>query len=656
MKKKQWGISGLIVFILIIFFTLHVNIVYAEEYNKENLNVLFISSYNSNFISFEDQVEGIKAGLNDNVNLRVEYMDLKILGYKENEEKFYNLLKLSFENYEEYDAIIAGDDEALEFCLKYRDDLFKEIPIAFLGIQKEHLLEEALKYENVSGVKEMESIESNLELIKKFHPNTENIIFLNDYGDNFYLDIVDKNLNFNFNNIITSNLTINEFKKTIKDIKSNSVIISLYPDNFKNGEWLKPLDVNELICTIRSDLPIYNVLSYGIGTGSVGGKVINHFSQGKKAGEIVLGLLEGIDKNELYVDNDDANEYIFDYNSLKKFNIKRRDLPENSKIINDPIDIVKEYKDFLTIVIIIFLILSLLILVLISYINYKKKYEKEILNAKNKAEEANNLKAHFISNISHELKTPINVILCAIQLIEFKSSKNNAYDKNNIDIVKDNCYRLIRLISNIIDIEKAELNDLKLKLENDNIVSLTEDIVTSVIPYAKKKNLSLIFDTDEEEVMLAIDVIKIERVILNLISNSIKFSKENGYIGVKISSIGKYVSIIVEDNGIGISKEELPNIFERFRQVDNSLTRKNEGSGIGLSIVKSLVELHSGEIIVESELNKGTRFIVKLHKEIDKNNNKYIKIEEDKECKKYITDEIRSINYRTKTELSDIYV
>lgn len=658
MKKKQWRISILMVSILIIFIILHENIAYAEETDNKNLNVLFISSYNSNFISFEDQVEGIKAGLHDKVYLRIEYMDFKVLGYEENEERFYNLLKLSFENYEEYDAIIAGDDEALEFCLKYRDDLFKDIPISFLGVQKETLLEEAFKYEKVSGVREMESIESNLELIKKFHPNTENIIFLNDYGDNFYLDIVDKNFNFNFNNIITSNLTINEFKETIKSIENNSVIISLYPDDFKNGEWMKPLNVNELISNIRSDLPIYNVLDYGIGTGNVGGKVINHFRQGKKAGEVVLGLLEGIDERKLYFDNDKANEYIFDYKILRKFNIKTKDLPDNSKIINSPIEVIKEYKILFIALCVVFLVLLLLIVYLIQYINYKKRYEKEILNAKNKAEEASNLKAHFISNISHEIKTPINVILCAIQLIELKNLKNNHdNEKKNISIVKDNCYRLIRLISNIIDIEKAELNDLKLNLENNNIVTLTEDIVMSVIPYAEKKNLNLIFDTDEEEVMIDIDAIKIERVILNLLSNSIKFSKENGYIGVKISSLDKYVSIVVEDNGLGIAKEELTNIFERFRQVDNSLTRKNEGSGIGLSIVKSLVELHGGEITVQSELNKGTRFIVKLPKEMNINkNNKCIRIEEDKECKENISDEIRNINYRTKTELSDIYV
>ena len=346
------------------------NIVYAKEYKEEKLNVLFIGSYNSNFISFEDQVEGIKAGLENNVNLRVEYMDLNGYYNIENEEKFYNLLKSSFENYKRYDAIIAGDDEALEFCLKYRNDIFQDIPISFLGIQKEELLEEAFKNEKVSGVREIESIEENLKLITEFHPKTENIIFLNDSGDEFYENIVNKYSNLNFQAIITSKLTIDEFKETIKKLKDNSVIISLYPDDFNNGEWLKTSDINKLISEINPTIPIYSVLNYGIGTGSVGGKVINHFNQGKKAAEIVLGLLEDKDEKELYIDGKEANEYIFDYDILKKLNIKINSLPKGSQIINNPIEMIRKYKTSFIILSIIFATLILLILALIKYIYY----------------------------------------------------------------------------------------------------------------------------------------------------------------------------------------------------------------------------------------------------------------------------------------------
>lgn len=658
MERIRWKLIILIMMLISTYIILCNNIVYAKEYKEykeEKLNVLFISTYNSNFISFEDQVEGIKTGLKNKINLRIEYMDINRYKYKENEESFYNLLKSSFENYKSYDAIIAGDDEALEFCLKYRNDIFKDIPISFLGIQKQDLIKEAFKYEKVSGVQEIESIEENLNLIKEFHPKTENIIFLNDIGERFYEDIVNRNSNLNFQTIITSELTIDELKETINNLKDNSAIISLYPDDFKNGEWLKVLDINKLISEINPKIPIYSVLQNGIGSGSVGGKVINHFNQGKKAGEIVLGLLDGIDEEELYIDGQEANEYIFDYTVLKKFNIKIRDLPQSSKIINNPMDIVKQYKNVFIVLGIIFTILILLILLLIKYIYYKKEYEREIINAKNKAEEANKFKANFIANISHELKTPINVILCAAQLMEI-SGYEKYKEGNTINIVKDNCYRLIRLINNIIDVEKADLNDLKLNLDKINIVRLIEELVMAIIPYAEKKNLNLIFDTNEEEVIMNIDVSKIERVVLNLVSNAIKFSKNNGEIYVTINSLNKYLEIIVQDNGMGISEKDKINIFNKFMRIDNSLNRKNEGIGIGLSIAKSLIELHNGEIIVESEINKGTKFTVRLPKSTSENyNNTCNEIEEKDSYVINMMDEKRNIKYRTRAELSDIY-
>ncbi|MCI9069079.1 ABC transporter substrate binding protein [Clostridium sp.] len=656
MKRVQKKIGILIGILIITYIMLSGKTVFAEEDKNEKWKVLFISSYNSNFISFEDQVEGIKAGFKNNVNLRVEYMDINGYYNEQNEEKFYTLLKSSLENYKNYDAIIAGDDEALEFCLKYRNDIFDNIPIAFLGVQKEEVLEEALKYEEVSGVREIESIEENLELIKKFHPDIENIIFLNDKGEHFYEDIVNKNPNLNFKTIITRELSIYEFKKAINNLKDNTAIISLYPSDFKNGEWLKYLDINKLISEINPKIPIYNVLQYGIGSGSLGGKVINHFNQGKMASEVALGLLEGKDPKELYIDTDTANEYIFDYDAMKKFKIGMKNLPENSKVINNPIDVIKQYKNAFIGLGIIFMTLILLILSLIKYIHYKKIYEKEILTAMKKVEEDNKIKANFISNISHELKTPINVILCAIQLVE-SNCCGNSKNRNTMNIIKDNCYRLIRLMNNMIDIEKAELNDLKLSLENTNVVNLVEELVMSVIPYVEKKNLNLVFDTDEEEIMMNLDISKIERVILNLLSNAIKFSKENGDIYVTINSQNEELEIIVEDNGIGISEENKRTIFEKFTQVDTSLNRKNEGSGTGLSLANALVKLHNGEITVQSEINKGTKFIVKLPKEItiDKNSD-LIDYKKENYYDINVIDKVINTEHKTRAELSDIYI
>lgn len=646
---------GSVLFVIIVLFT---NIVYAEENVKEKLEVLFISSYSSNFISFEDQVQGIREGLNNNANIKIEYMNSSNINLEENELRFYDLVKMNLENYNNYDAIIVGDDEALEFTLKYREDIFKGIPIVFLGIQRTDLIRKAFEFEGISGVRELESVEENIDLIKKLHSNIENIIFLNDCGENFYPDLVEKNPQFNFGELLTNELSIDEFRKVISELEENTAIISLYPDHFKDREWLNTQDINKMIAELNPNIPVYSILNYSIGTGSIGGKVIKHFEQGRLAGQIVLQLLEGKDEEEVYIGYDLANKHVFDYNVLKNFNIRISSLPDNSEIINNPLNIIKEYKSVFIITCIMFLTLLLLVIALIKHIQYKNKFEKEIIKAKDKAEEINRLKAYFISNISHELKTPINVILCAAQLLESKRVDNyNINNENNtIDIIKDNSYRLIRLINNIIDVEKGEVDELTLNLKKDNLVSLIEDIVTSVIPYAKRKELNLIFDTEEEEIIMDMDIEKIERIILNLLSNAIKFSNENGNIYIRIMLNNDDVDIVVEDEGIGISKDDIPYIFDKFIQVDNTFNRKNEGSGIGLAIVKSFIEIHNGKIMVESQVGKGTKFIVKLPKIINNEDTTADShIYKSSFSEKNIIDELTSIKCRVKKELSDIY-
>ncbi len=227
-----------------------------------------------------------------------------------------------------------------------------------------------------------------------------------------------------------------------------------------------------------------------------------------------------------------------------------------------------------------------------------------------------NLKTEYFVNVSHELRTPLNVILSSLKLLELKKNTAQAeapikLDKH-ISTIKQNCYRLIRLINNIIDITKIESGFFEIHLKNCNIVSIIEDITLSVAEFIEGKGIVLLFDTDVEEKLTACDPDKIERIILNLLSNAIKYTKPEGRISVNVFEREETIEIIVSDTGIGIPQDMQELIFQRFRQVDTSLTREQEGSGIGLSLVKSLVELHGGNISVESEYGKGSKFIIRL--------------------------------------------
>lgn len=168
----------------------------------------------------------------------------------------------------------------------------------------------------------------------------------------------------------------------------------------------------------------------------------------------------------------------------------------------------------------------------------------------------------------------------------------------------------------------------------------------SIVEYANLKDINVIFDTEIEEKITAFDAEKIERIMLNLLSNSVKFTKHGGNIDVTIYDRKEYILIAVKDNGDGIPQDMLEKIFDTFTQVDTSFRRQTEGSGIGLSLVKSFVKMHKGEITVRSQLGIGSEFIIKLPIELVEN--------EYNEHKHEASDLDYNVQ-KTKIEFSDIY-
>lgn len=270
--------------------------------------------------------------------------------------------------------------------------------------------------------------------------------------------------------------------------------------------------------------------------------------------------------------------------------------------------------------------------------------EKRILE---EAVQSEIVKNEFFSNISHEFRTPINIILGTMQVINRNIENNNIkLDslKKYTNYIKQNSYRLLRLVNNLIDISKMEIGKYELICSNHNIINIIEEITLSVVDYTKNNNISLIFDTDNEEVITYCDPDKIERVMLNLLSNAIKYTQDDGSIIVNVNTTENEVLVSVKDSGIGIPKDKLDNIFDRYGQVDESLNRKCEGSGIGLSLVKNLVELHGGKINVNSKFKEGSEFIFSIPINVkEESNNEY---NVDRKCKHV---------ERCDIEFSDIY-
>lgn len=249
-------------------------------------------------------------------------------------------------------------------------------------------------------------------------------------------------------------------------------------------------------------------------------------------------------------------------------------------------------------------------------VSERKKME-ENMRLLNETIEYDKLRTEFFANISHEFKTPLNIILGSLQLMEKIPEELDAAEKNSRlkrygKIMKQNCFRLMRLLNNIIDITRIESGFFELHMRNHNLAEIVKAMTLAVDRYVKDKGINVYYESDLKELVTACDADRIERIMLNLLSNAIKFTTPGDSIQVVLYKEGGEACISIKDSGIGIPEDKKDIIFEKFRQVDKSFTRNSEGSGIGLSLAKSLVVMHGGTIDVISEYGAGSEFIVRL--------------------------------------------
>lgn len=646
MKK----ISKLLIVLILIILT-PTSYVQANDIRK----ILLINSYNVESIWEYKIIKGIKEEINENlnINIKMEYLDTANSQNQNYLDEYLELLNTKYKD-DKFDMIVTVDDEAFNMVRKElfnEKSIFYKNTVVFTGVNNSLNLTSAEK-KYITGFMDGGSKVELIKFITTLQPEVKDIsVIIDNTGyskniknkllENKYL--LDKNINLNFIQGKNKKDILNQIKNS-SDLNEALLICGIFK-NEDNGENVKPENLIEEIKQIK-DVPIYTSRDEYINKGTIGGYIDIPESCGRELGKMILKIYnEGGILKVSPIDKIGAN-YTVDYKQIYKYNINPLSLPEGTIVINKKsyqLLLPKSYRIgyllawFATILIIIYIITKMT--------EYKRN------EAKNKklyqmAKEREQLKTDFIANMSHELRTPLNIITSASMLLEMKSNKeetvSSEYILDKLNRINQSSNRLRRLINNLIDISKFDSGFFECKCKNENIVYVVEDIVHEVVDYAKEKNIELIFDTEEEEIISFIDKEKIERVILNLLSNAIKFTNENGKIEVYMKSDDNFIYITIKDNGIGISKEKIDHIFQRFYQVDNLLSRGSEGSGIGLCIVDEIIRMHGGKINIESEINKGTTFEIVLN--VSKSN--FIDKEEEK------TD--RNIKDIVKVEMSDI--
>lgn len=349
-------------------------------------------------------------------------------------------------------------------------------------------------------------------------------------------------------------------------------------------------------------------------------------------------ILEGVDSDWIFIDS--KSELEFKSLNPGKYILKIRARDCNGELSEEAMIkiIVKQpiWKTPLAYFIYIFIIIALIISIL-SYVRILRNLiDRKTMKLNNQLEENERLSKEIIDkekfknsyfvNLSHELRTPINVIASTVQLInKLSQDKSITQEKSNkyMNIISKNCDNLLKIINDIIDSSKIETGNYKINKKNNDIVYIVEETALNMSKFIEEKGLSLIVDPEMEEKIISCDSTEIERCVVNLLANAVKFTSEGGEIRVFIKEIENNIEIIVEDTGIGISKEDQEFIFKRFSQVEGANVTKVSSSGIGLTLVKYVVELHGGYVKLESELNKGSKFTLVLPSTLENNVGNY---------------------------------
>lgn len=658
MKKK-------VCLLLILLFIGSTQIVKANVIKDEGKKVLYLATGKPNQIGPKLLLKGFQSELGSEYEVYVEYLGDTAYEVGQNpkdlKDCFSEIVEANYKMHGEFDVVVCAGDVAASLLME-RYSLVKDAKVVMLNIRDEELVSRA----RLMGVKvifqQHSLLKSNIEFIAKMYGSKRRITVLvgpEKYNRKLIAEFKLLEERYLKEGVKLELISLSyKSKSEISDValsskKDKSVILLMDPiteslisenkiDNKEVSEIRNLSDILNEICKVQH-VPIYSDISGAIKSGMYGGVYVDLTKQGEICAKEVLEIDKITDT--VILSSKWAEIQSIDLNKVILSGVIYKKIPESAeKLVNNLAGIYK-YENHLFVLILITFVLILGIVYVLYRLEKERKRSEEMTRLKDKAEQINKMKDSLMNNISHELRTPVTVIASSSQLIEKICDKKIEGNKDvirNANIISQNSYRLMRLINNVIDISNAESDYLTIDKENIEVIGFIEDVVMSVVPFANKKELELVFDTEIEELIMAVDINKLDRIILNLLSNAIKFTNNSGQISVYVSSQNDTLKIEVKDTGIGINKEKLNIIFDKFTQIDTELTRLNEGSGIGLAVVKTFVCLCGGKLTVNSEVGVGSTFIVELP----------ITLIENKDVK-YIVDR-NTVN--TKSELSDIYL
>ena len=469
-------------------------------------------------------------------------------------------------------------------------------------------------------------VEANINLIKKLYPKTRNIAFVSDnsYGgvslQAHVVEEMKKHPELNLILLDGRTNTIYTISDKLHELPPNTaLLLGTWRVDMYDGYFMR--NATYTMMEAAGDVPTFSITSVGIGYWAVGGVIPSYRALGKDMAHQAVRLLQGPDSDRVEVEVI-PNKVQMDSKIVKD---KRLDL----SFIHQPIEMVNENPSFYeqykyhiwTVGTILVVLLSGLFISLYFYYHTKKlkdeleESESALREAKDRAEESSRLKSAFLANMSHEIRTPLNAI---VGFSDVLASGGTSVDEQQgyVDIIKTNSDLLLRLINDILDVSRLEADRVTFTIEKCDVVPLCQQVLASVSQARKSEN-KYIFECDRESVDLRTDTQRLQQVIINLLSNADKFTR-NGKITLKleVDEEKRVATFSVSDTGTGIPLEKQKLVFERFEKLNEYV----QGTGLGLSICKLTVEKWGGEIWVDPGYTDGARFVFTHPFEIEQPN------------------------------------
>ena len=469
-------------------------------------------------------------------------------------------------------------------------------------------------------------VEANINLIKKLYPETRNIAFVSDnsYGgvslQAHVVEEMKKHPELNLILLDGRTNTIYTISDKLHELPPNTaLLLGTWRVDMYDGYFMR--NATYTMMEAAGDVPTFSITSVGIGYWAVGGVIPSYRALGKDMAHQAVRLLQGPDSDRVEVEVI-PNKIQMDSKIVKDKRLDLSSIHQPIEMVNETPSFYEQYKYHIwTVGTVLVVLLSGLFVSLYFYYHTKKlkdelqESESTLREAKDRAEESSRLKSAFLANMSHEIRTPLNAI---VGFSDVLASGGTSVDEQQgyVDIIKTNSDLLLRLINDILDVSRLEADRVTFTIEKCDVVPLCQQVLASVSQARKSEN-EFIFECDRESVDLRTDIQRLQQVIINLLSNADKFTR-NGQITLKleVDDEKRVATFSVSDTGTGIPLEKQKQVFERFEKLNEYV----QGTGLGLSICKLTVEKWGGEIWVDSGYTDGARFVFTHPFEIEQPN------------------------------------